>query len=534
MRALPLSGTSLKIAVRGRETPAPSTLRSDRHTTVSFTSERYTAVEGGAGAKVTVTLAAPDGTDRTDNRGRTGIGVYVISRGGGATGADHSPIPGTLWFEPGQAARSFTVRAVDDALDDDGESVTVGLRCFACGTGISIGETASAAIDLRDNDETVSFDAAAYTAAEGGSGAAVTVTLSASPGTSVEVPLTVARNGGADAAADYSGAPESLTFGPDDTSRSFTVTATDDALDDDGESLTIGFGPLPAPYVPGAVAQAVVALADNDAAGAMDGAVTTPEGADYVFGESDFGSTDPGQGDTLASVRIVSLPARGYGVLKFDGAALPSSDLPKTVSAADLGAGKLVYDPVAGQFGDDYASFRFTVSDGALDSGERTMRVSIAGDPRYELLVSNLGVGGVVTMCLGGDTGKDFTQGFRTGDSGSGYDLRAVGIRLGSRFGSGELQNLSLAVYDSNADGTAKEPRVLAAEPVAVRERHSVQRQSLHIRSSGSRRPPARRCPGHGLPRGDTDPGRERKRYCDNNDDSLARRGRRAGLVHRG
>ena len=304
--------------------------------------------------------------------------------------------------------------------------------------------------------EGVSFDAAAYTAAEGGAGAAVTVTLSATEDDDVlsyEVPLTVAHNGGAEA-ADYSGVPESLTFGPNDTSKSFTVTAVDDAvIDGGGETVTLGFGPLGV-LVPGAVAEAVVALADNDAAGAMDGAVTTPEDTDYVFGESDFGLTGPAQG-----VKIVSLPARGYGVLRFDGAAIPSSDLPKAVTAAELGAGKLVYSPVAAQFGDDHASFRFSVSDGALDSGEYTMRVSIAGDPRYELLVGNLGLGAIERYVSGGDTGKDLTQGFHTGDSSSGYELRAVGIRLSLTFldGSGELQGLSLAIYDSNADGTAKD-----------------------------------------------------------------------------
>ena len=92
---------------------------------------------------------------------------------------------------------------------------------------------------------------------------------------------------------------------------------------------------------------------------------------------------------------------------------------------------------------------------------------------------------------LGGDTGKDFTQGFHTGDSGSGYDLRAVGIRLGARFGSGELQGLSLAVYDSNADGTAR--NLVYSLPSPWPSVDDIPNDSLHIRSSGSRRPPARR-----------------------------------------
>ena len=194
----------------------------------------------------------------------------------------------------------------------------------------------------------------------------------------------------------------------------------------------------------------------DDAPDSADSGVSTPEDTDYVFGESDFGFADPDEGDTLAGVKIVSLPARGYGVLQFNGAAIPSSDLPKAVTAAELGEGKLVYSPVAAQFGDDHASFRFSVSDGGSDSGEYTMRVSIAADPRYELLVGNLGLGGRDHYVSGGDTGKNLTQGFRTGDSRTGYDLRAVGIRAANRQGSGSLQSVSLAIYDSNADGTAK------------------------------------------------------------------------------
>ena len=122
---------------------------------------------------------------------------------------------------------------------------------------------------------TVEFGAAAYTATEGGTDAAVTVTLSEHPstteGASVTIPLTAAPGSGAHA-ADYT-APESVTFikgGP--LSQTVTVTAVDDAVDDDGEIVVLGFGKIPRSMEVARVPTATVSLEDNDAAPA-NGAV---------------------------------------------------------------------------------------------------------------------------------------------------------------------------------------------------------------------------------------------------------------------
>ena len=56
-----------------------------------------------------------------------------------------------------------------------------------------------------------------------------------------------------------------MTFGTNQTVMTFTVTATDDADTDGGESVQLGFGTLPAGYAPGARRTATVTLVDNDA-----------------------------------------------------------------------------------------------------------------------------------------------------------------------------------------------------------------------------------------------------------------------------
>ena len=111
---------------------------------------------------------------------------------------------------------------------------------------------------------TLSFDAANYTAAEGGATATVRLRLDAAPGRTVTIELTKTHRGAT--AADYSGVPGSVTFGASEKEKSFTDTATDDSQDDDRESVAIGFGSLPSKVSAGSPSEAVVQLTDNDQA----------------------------------------------------------------------------------------------------------------------------------------------------------------------------------------------------------------------------------------------------------------------------
>ena len=96
--------------------------------------------------------------------------------------------------------------------------------------------TASNVANATTGQTTVTFGASSYTAAEGGA-----------------------------TAADYSGVPSNVTFTAGQTRRTFTVTATDDADKDGGESVQLGFGTLPGGYAPGARRTATVTLVDDDA-----------------------------------------------------------------------------------------------------------------------------------------------------------------------------------------------------------------------------------------------------------------------------
>ena len=112
-------------------------------------------------------------------------------------------------------------------------------------------------------DITVSFGAGSYTATEGGTAATVTVQLSEAPTRPIDIPLTTTSTTAT--AYDYTGVPASVRFGSNDTKRTFTVTAVDDTVDDNGESVTLTLGnPLPRNVTLGSPAETTVTLTDND------------------------------------------------------------------------------------------------------------------------------------------------------------------------------------------------------------------------------------------------------------------------------
>ena len=127
-----------------------------------------------------------------------------------------------------------------------------------------------------------------------------------------------------------------------------------------------------------ATVAAATAVVTNAAPTASDNTVTTNEDTDLTFAASEFNFADTDTGDTLSSVKIVTLPGSGKGTLELDGTAIASADLPKTVTKADIDASKLKYSPPANANGSAYASFTFKVNDGTDDSATaNTMTIDV-------------------------------------------------------------------------------------------------------------------------------------------------------------
>ena len=247
----------------------------DPQVTVSFGAATYTAAEGST-ATVTVTLSA-------DPERTVEVRISATNQGG-ATSADYSGVPTSVTFDAGDTSQPITFAATQDAEDDDGESVK--LAFGALPTGVTAGATDETTVSITDNDDpavTVSFGASTYTAAEGGT-ATVTVTLSADPERAVTIPLTAANQNGA-TAADYSGVPATVTFNTGQISKTFDFAATSDNVDDDGESVRLGFGTLPTGVSAGTTAATVVSITDDDDPGTDE---DTPEAGNLRLVDGDL------------------------------------------------------------------------------------------------------------------------------------------------------------------------------------------------------------------------------------------------------
>ena len=235
-------------------------------TTVSFGSATYTAAEG-SNVAITVTLSAdPE---------REVIVPLTATNQDGASSADYSGVPESVTFASGDTEKSFTFTATADEVDDHGESVRLDFGTLP--TDVTAGGTftttvsilQAGAADEPDPNIQVLFSSASYEATEGGADAQVTVLLNSAPQSTVDIPLTAAGANGA-TEDDWSGVPASLTFNAGDTSKTFTVIATDDDVEDDNEMVNLAFGTLPNGFETGNPGTATITLMNDDTEGTSD------------------------------------------------------------------------------------------------------------------------------------------------------------------------------------------------------------------------------------------------------------------------
>ena len=214
----------------------------------------------GEGETVNVTVSLSANPERS-------VTIPITATGqGGASSADYS-VPANVTFNDGETEKTIAFMATEDTDDDDDESVKLGFGS-SLPDRVTAGTRTETTLNIGDDDDpavTVMFDQSAYTVAEGGT-QSVTVTLSADPERTIIIPITPTPQGTV-SAADYSGVPPSVTFNDGDTSKSFTFSATQDVIDDDGEGVKLGFGTMPDPRVSaGTTAELTLSITDDDTA----------------------------------------------------------------------------------------------------------------------------------------------------------------------------------------------------------------------------------------------------------------------------
>ncbi|RVT82090.1 VCBS domain-containing protein, partial [Inhella crocodyli] len=103
-----------------------------------------------------------------------------------------------------------------------------------------------------------------------------------------------------------------------------------------------------------------------------DATVTLPEDGSHAFSAASFGFADADAGQSLAAVRIDTLP--GAGTLSLNGTPVAAGQV---INAADLA--NLVFTPATNANGTGYASFTFSVQDssGAFDTAPNTITLNV-------------------------------------------------------------------------------------------------------------------------------------------------------------
>ena len=251
-------GAPLPRLVRGATTAATVSITDNdtRGVTVRPTSLRinegatgeYTVVLGSEPTgDVTVTIDAP--TNNTD---------ITVDR-------PSLTFTSSNWSSPQRVEVSGS-EDTDDA--DDTGTITHTVRSSGDYASVRADRVSVTVLDDEDPQVRVEFDRATGTVEEGGNGITFTVRLSKDPKRTVTIPIRVAHHDGA-SSLDYTlsvdGVPAtSVTFDSGDQSKQIMLTAVDDMIDDDGESVTLGFGGLPGGVAEGTDNEVTVSITDND------------------------------------------------------------------------------------------------------------------------------------------------------------------------------------------------------------------------------------------------------------------------------
>ncbi len=220
---------------------------------------------------------------------------------------------------------------------------------------------------------TLSFAATTVNGTEGGT-AVVTVTRfgDTSGTSSVDV---VATGGSASAGSDFTGLPVTITFAPGETTKTVTVTLSEDTTIEGSETVTLGFANVTG-GVAGKLNVATINLADNDFPDTTAPTVTINQAA---------GQTDPAFGSPVTFTVVFSEPVTGF----------TSTDVPLSGTAAS-GATTVVSGSGA----------TYTVTVTVTNSGTLTAAIpaGAANDSAGNASLASTSTDNTVTVNLGADT----------------------------------------------------------------------------------------------------------------------------------
>lgn len=198
---------------------------------VQFQASSYTVNELEGTATITVVLDTPSAQAVTVD--------YATSAGAtnpATAGSDYTASNGTLTFNPGETVKAFTIPLLDDASQENIETVSLTL---SNPVNAALGVLTTATLSIIDNETTtVQFETPGYIINENGGQVAIQVTLSSA----AAFPITVdyaTSDGTAAAGSDYTANSGTLTFAPGETSKTINVAVLDDSAFESNEIVNL-------------------------------------------------------------------------------------------------------------------------------------------------------------------------------------------------------------------------------------------------------------------------------------------------------
>jgi hypothetical protein len=277
--------------------PSTSTLTivdDDPAGSLQFKALHYDVNETGGQATITVErIAGVGGTVSVD---------YATSDGTATAGSDYTAASDTLTWGPGDAAdKTFTVPVAWDGRGEGPESVNLAL---SNAIGGDLGVNTAAVLRIADDGASGPLQLTSNAYSVGEAGGLVTITVNRSGG-SLGGPVSVdyaTADGSATSGSDYTATSGTLTFGPGEATKSFTVAVANDSVHEDAETFQVTLSnPGGGPSL-GSPAGATVTIADDDAAAAE----TAPAsgGSPQTGPQSSPGNPNPAGSQTAAADKV--------------------------------------------------------------------------------------------------------------------------------------------------------------------------------------------------------------------------------------
>ncbi|HUW82308.1 MAG TPA: Calx-beta domain-containing protein, partial [Phycisphaerae bacterium] len=175
----------------------------------------------------------------SQSSGQTVTVDYAVT-GGTATGGgvDYTLAAGTLTFDPNDITKQIAVGVVDDGLVESDETIEVTL---SNPTNATLGTTPVHTYTINDNDAlpTVAFDLTASSGDESATPANLSVSLSAAYVQTVTVDYAVTGGTATGGGVDYTLAAGTLTFDPNDVTKTIDITIVDDGVAESDETIEV-------------------------------------------------------------------------------------------------------------------------------------------------------------------------------------------------------------------------------------------------------------------------------------------------------